>query len=572
MSDADAGVTEAEVIDEAIVAPSDDQEFSILNGMEPLPYVLHRRLEVLQRLKGCVDRGEYGREQIKAAQELGISTRSLRRYMLQYRKEGLEGLLRRSRSDQGEVKVSEEWHKFILKSHQEGNRGMRTTSPSQIANLVKSRAKKLGLKSYPSRATIYRVLEAEITERSQKQKSRAIGWQGEQLKITTREGIELEPEYSNQVWQCDHTPADILVVDRHGEILGRPCLTTVIDTYSRCVVGIHLGMELPSAAVTCLALRHAIAPKRYSPTYQLINLWGTYGIPQYLYTDAGPDFTSRHIDQIAASLGITLCLRRKPSDGGIVERPFGTLNSEFFSMLPGYTTRRLEGHRSQVEAEACVTLEDLERLLVRYIVDRYNQLPDPRLGKESRIARWEAGRIVQPPLIGERELDILLMRQDRRCVYQGGYIRFANLVYRGEYLAGYAGQSVVLRYDPRDISTLMVYRQQGAKDVFLTRAHAQHLDTERLSLAEAKAVSRRLRNGSKEISNQSVLEEISDRTRFVENLLNGPPLSSSDRPSQLESPPASVEDEMEQEEPAISKSLPNIQVYDYDQLRQEHGL
>ena len=181
------------------------------------------------------------------------------------------------------------------------------------------------------------------------------------------------------------------MIDREEEILGRPCLTTVIDTYSRCIVGMYLGMELPSASVTCLALRLAIAPNRYGSGYEPSNLWGTYGIPKYLYTDGGEVCTSRHIDQIAASLGITLCLRKRPSDGRIVERPFGTLNSEFFSTLPGYTICVLKRHRTRVEAEACMRLEDLERLLVRYIVDRYNQLPDARIETQSRIGRWESG-------------------------------------------------------------------------------------------------------------------------------------------------------------------------------------
>jgi putative transposase len=237
-------------------------------------------------------------------------------------------------------------------------------------------------------------------------------------------------------------------------------------------MGIYLGLERSSAAVTCLALRHSIMPKQYRESYGLSNQWLTYGVPEYLYTDAGADFTSKHIDQVAASLGITLCLRRKPSDGGIVERPFGTINNDFLSMFPGYTTSRLKGHRTEVEQEACITLEDLEQLLVRYIVDNYNQMPDPRIGDQSRMSRWEAGRIVQPQLISERELGILLMRQDRRRVYKGGYIRFASLVYRGELLAGYAGESVVLRYDPRDITFLLVYRQRGGQDVFLTRAYA----------------------------------------------------------------------------------------------------
>ena len=103
-------------------------------------------------------------------------------------------------------------------------------------------------------------------------------------------------------------------------------------------MGIHLGLDYPSAAVTCLALRHAILPKQYSRAYAPENLWSSYGVPQYLYTDAGKDFTSSHIDQVANSIGIVPCLRRRPSDGGIVECPFGTFNTEFFSTLPGYTT------------------------------------------------------------------------------------------------------------------------------------------------------------------------------------------------------------------------------------------
>lgn len=67
-------------------------------------------------------------------------------------------------------------------------------------------------------------------------------------------------EYSNHVWQCDHTRADVLLVDKYGDILGRPWLTTVIDTYSRCLVGIHLGYDAPSSQVVALALRHPCYP------------------------------------------------------------------------------------------------------------------------------------------------------------------------------------------------------------------------------------------------------------------------------------------------------------------------
>jgi putative transposase len=149
-----------------------------------------------------------------------------------------------------------------------------------------------------------------------------------------REGIELAIEWSNQVWQCDHTKIDVLVVDQVGEVLGRPWLTIIVDTYSRCIMGLHLGFDAPSAEVVGLALRHAILPKQYAAAYELQQVWDTYGMPQYLYTDGGKDFRSQHLEQVATELGIVLCLRRKPSAGGIVERPFGTFNREFFSSIP----------------------------------------------------------------------------------------------------------------------------------------------------------------------------------------------------------------------------------------------
>lgn len=110
-----------------------------------------------------------------------------------------------------------------------------------------------------------------------------------------------------------------MVVDQVGEVLGRPWLTTIVDTHSRCIMGIYLGMEAPSAAVVCLALRHAILPKQYSSAYELTQLWSTYGVPRYFYTDGGKDFQSQHLEQVTTELGVVLCQRRYPAEGGIVE-------------------------------------------------------------------------------------------------------------------------------------------------------------------------------------------------------------------------------------------------------------
>jgi putative transposase len=223
----------------------------------------------------------------------------------------------------------------------------------------------------------------------------ALGWRADRLTLHTREGLAIAIEWSNQVWQVDHTRADVLVVDQSGALLGRPWLSIVVDTYSRCVMGLHLGFDAPSGWVVCLALRHAILPKQYSSAYELRESWGTYGLPQYLYTDKGKDFRSQHLQQVATELGIVPCLRRKPSDGGIVERPFGTFNRQFFSTLPGYVNSNVSDRSPAAESEACLSLVQLEQLLVRYVVDHYNVAIDARMGNQTRIGRWEAGRIAQ---------------------------------------------------------------------------------------------------------------------------------------------------------------------------------
>ncbi len=140
------------------------------------------------------------------------------------------------------------------------------------------------------------------------------------------------------------------------------------------------------------------------------------------------------------------------------------------------------------------------------------------MGDQSRMGRWEAGRMAQLPLLGERELDICLLRRDQRTIYRNGYIQFANLTYQGEHLAAYAGETVILRYDPRDITTLWIYQLQDSKEVFLTRAHAQGLETEILAYAEAKAMSRRIRAAGQEVSARSLLNEVRDRDVTIEKI------------------------------------------------------
>ena len=59
--------------------------------------------------------------------------------------------------------------------------------------------------------------------------------------------------------QIDHTPVDVLVLtDDRQTILGRPWLTVAIDVATRCVLGIYLSMDAPSAVSVSLCIEHRI--------------------------------------------------------------------------------------------------------------------------------------------------------------------------------------------------------------------------------------------------------------------------------------------------------------------------
>ena len=338
-------------------------------------------------------------------------------------------------------------------------------------------------------------------------------------------------------------------------------------------MGINLGFDAPSSQVVALALRRAILPKKYGPEYKLNCEWGTFGKPDHFYTDGGKDFRSNHLQRIGADLGFACHLRARPSEGGVVERPFRTLNDQLFSTLPGYTGSNVQQRPKDTEKEACLTLRDLEHLIVRFICDQYNQSLDARMGDQTRFQRWEAGLPKVPDVIDEKHLDVCLMKEGRRTVQRGGQLQFENLIYRGENLAGYAGEKVYIRYDPSDITMVRIYRKEGAGEVFLTRAYAEGLETEQLSCQEAKASRDSLKAKGKTISNESILQETVERDALVADRKKSRKQRQKEeqvlaKPAKA-SEPEPIEGNSEQEEP-IDEVVLNLDAFepiDFDDIR-----
>lgn len=535
-----------------------------------LPEQARQKLEIVQSLLEPCDRATYGERLRGFSQKLGLSVRSIQRLFKRYQDKGLAALTDGDRKDKGLHRIGNDWENFIVNTYRQGNKGSKRMSPKQVALRLESRALEIGDSKPPCYRTVLRVLTPIINK--QKKSIRSPGWQGSTLSVKTRDGFDLDIFHSNQVWQCDHTRADVLLVDRDGKLIGRPWLTTVIDSYSRCIVGINVGFDAPSSQVVALSIRHAILKKNYAAEYKLNCEWGTLGTPQYLFTDGGKDFRSNHLAEIASQLGFVLKLRDRPSEGGIVERPFKTFNQSLFSTLPGYTGSNVQERPKEAEEDACLTLRELEHLVVRFVVDKYNQSIDARIGDQTRFQRWEAGLIADPEVLPERQLDICLMKQARRQIQRGGYIRFENINYKGTYLEGHAGQTICLRYDPRDITSILVYRKDKGQDVFLARAHAQGLELDRLTLDEAKASAKSLRAKGKSLHNESILQEVIERDAATKKATR----KQRQRQEQNYTQPISIEEDTVAEEISIevvdvTGEVVDVEVWDLETMQEDYG-
>ena len=135
---------------------------------------------------------------------------------------------------------------------------------------------------------------------------------------------------------------------------------------------------------------------------------------------------------------------------------------------------------------------------------------------------------------------------------------------------------MVLRYEPRDITEVLIYRQEDNKEVFLARAFAQDLETENIALDEAKASSRRVREAGKTISNRSILNEIRDRDLFTPPDKKTRKQRQKEEQTQLPTQKKAIQtqtfDEIEEEEIVpVVEEVPNVEVLDYEDLLDDYG-
>lgn len=422
----------------------------------------------------------------RAARQSGIPHRTLQRWLARYRASGLAGLGRTPRADHGRSRFPEPLRLLV-----EGL-ALRTPVPSaaQVHRQVTAVAEQEGwpVPSYSSVYAIIRGIDPAL---------RTLAVEGTRRYTEVFELVHRrQADHPNEIWQADHTQLDQWVVTPAGNT-ARPWLTVIEDDHSRAIAGYAVNLGAPSALQTALALRQAIWRKA-EPS------WHICGIPAAFYTDHGSDFTSRHIEQAAADLGIRLVfsLPGRPRGRGKVERYMDTINQMCLAALPGYAPRGTTDRAAQ----ARLSLAELDAALGAFIVQVYNHRVHSETGQPPQ-ARWEAGGFL--PRLPESldQLDLLLLTVAKpRKIHPDG-IRFQGLRYLDPALAAYVGETVIIRYDPRDLAEIRVFHRGR----FITRAICPDLAASTVSLKEVSAARRARRRELK--------RQIGERASVVDRLI-----------------------------------------------------
>ncbi len=185
-----------------------------------------------------------------------------------------------------------------------------------------------------------------------------------------------------------------------------------------------------------------------------------YGVPLSIYCDNGAVYSSHHLQNICASLGIQLHHSRpyRPQGRGKVEKFFQFVESSFKSEV-----------QLLVKQEKISTLNDLNNLFSLWLDKFYNRKFHSAT-KQAPLSRWEGNsyQLKHPPVDTVREA---FLWKDERTVSLTGIISVDTNQYEVEPFL--CGKKVTLRYDPYDLSRRIrvFYDGRQFKDAVPAKIH-----------------------------------------------------------------------------------------------------
>lgn len=286
-------------------------------------------------------------------------------------------------------------------------------------------------------------------------------------------------------YQIDATVGDIYLVSQFDrkDIIGRPVMYFVVDSYSRIVTGMYVGLEGPSWAGAMMAIDNAASDKvSFCAAYGITiteDEWPCHHIPTAILGDRG-EMESRFADNLVKILGIRIenAPPYRADLKGIIEQHFHTINTNATPFLPGKVLPDMSergGHDYRLDAK--LDIRQFTQIIIRCVLYYNNSHYMEYYEKNEQMMElgvnaipldlWNFGIHYCSGSLRTVPRDVLrqaLMPSDKASITDRG-VKYKGLYYSSEEaLAGLwfekarakGTYKARISYDPRDMGAILV--------------------------------------------------------------------------------------------------------------------
>lgn len=335
-----------------------------------------------------------------------LSEKTLERWYYLWRRQGVDGLEAKPRTDCGKSNIADDIQQQILFLKQE----QRSRSINTLIKLLEEQ--NIISRGQLSRSSVHRLL-------SRNGLSKRVVSDGNQI-----ERRSFEAEYAGDIWHGDvmHGPS---VMTKHGK--RKVYLVSYMDDATRLIC--HSSFYLSE---TALSIEHALKEALLKR-----------GLPKKIIVDNGPAYRSSSMQTICSRLDIRLvyCRPYEPQGKGKLERWHRTLREEFLT---------------EINLDDINSLDDLNSRLWVWLEHAYHQRPHSGLKhKSTPLARWQQNLLKVRPLGSyARDLDAYFYHRVLRCVRKDGTLSWEGDLYEVPY--EFCGQEVNLVVEPFEKKALYI--------------------------------------------------------------------------------------------------------------------
>lgn len=208
--------------------------------------------------------------------------------------------------------------------------------------------------------------------------------------------------------EMDAVHINVGLINEDGHLVTQVIIYTLIDCYSRCILGYHLQEKVvidrtekkpktrrtgESKEGVLQSIISALSPKPQMTFAKNTLHWCMYGLGESNVMDASGQYSSHDISGFICAAGGDVLIAeagagyRKP----YIERFFGTLRTQFLKIIPGYFGKMKEAkhYDHPINEHAHLTVKQFEDLFCNYIVTCYHQRPHKGLSGKTPQQVWD---------------------------------------------------------------------------------------------------------------------------------------------------------------------------------------